>query len=153
MSDADHDVGPYHRGMEFEFIAGFGPIGTDQTATHDFWARTMGIDFEELAPGYFHTGNLGGARVFALWPLAQAAEATFGTPQWPSERPIPQAWIEFEVSSPEAVAAAADELSAAGQEILVGAHTEPWGQTTARLLSPEGLLVGISYLPSFHEGQ
>ena len=25
------------------------------------------------------------------------------------------------------------------------------GQTTARLQSPEGLLVGISYLPAFHE--
>ena len=39
---------------------------------------------------------------------------------------------------------------AAGQEVLVDAHQEPWGQTTARLLSPEGLLVGISYLPDYH---
>jgi catechol 2,3-dioxygenase-like lactoylglutathione lyase family enzyme len=137
--------------MEIEFIAGFGPIGSDEAATHDFWAGTMGIAFDEPGPGYFHATNLEGARTFALWPLAQAAEATFGTREWPSDRPIPQAWIEFEVASPQAVANAVDELSAAGQEILVGAHIEPWGQTTARLLSPEGLLVGISYLPSFHE--
>jgi catechol 2,3-dioxygenase-like lactoylglutathione lyase family enzyme len=101
-------------------------------------------------PGYFHAQTLDGAKAFALWPLDQAAEATFGSPEWPADRPVPQAWIELEVSSPEAVAATAARLRDAGQEILVDAHQEPWGQTTARLLSPEGLLVGISYLPSFH---
>lgn len=137
--------------MQYEFVAGFGPIGTDQEASHGFWADTIGIPFEELTPGYFHAGDLAGVRAFALWPLTQAAQATFGTPEWPTDRPVPQAWIEFEVASPSMVAEAAEELSAAGQEILIGAHTEPWGQTTARLLSPEGLLVGISYLPSFHD--
>jgi len=136
--------------MQIEFIAGFGPIGTDERATHDFWALTLGLSFEEPEPGYFHASGLDGVRVFALWPLMQAAQATFGTPQWPSDRPIPQAWIEVEMASPEAVAEAVNELQAAGQEILIGAHTEPWGQTTARLMSPEGLLVGISYIPSFH---
>ena len=136
--------------MEFQFIAGFGPIGTDADATHTFWASTLGIPFKELAPGYFHADGLDGAKAFALWPLDQASEATFGTPQWPIDRPVPQAWIELEVSSPEAVAHTAERLREAGQEILVDAHQEPWGQTTARLLSPEGLLVGISYLPSFH---
>ena len=67
-----------------------------------------------------------------------------------ADRPAPQAWIEFQVSSPDAVAETAARLREAGQEILVDAHLEPWGQTTARLLSPEGLLVGISYLPEFH---
>jgi hypothetical protein len=31
------------------------------------------------------------------------------------------------------------------------ARTEPWGQTVARLQSPEGAIVGISYIPLFHE--
>lgn len=136
--------------MEIEFIAGFGPIGRDETATHGFWADTIGIAFDEVGPGYFHARGLEGARTFALWPLNQAAQATFGTDEWPADRAVPQAWVEMEVSSPEAVAAAADELRSLGQEILVEAHTEPWGQTTARLMSPEGLLVGISYLPEFH---
>ena len=136
--------------MDFEFVAGFGPIGADPEATHTFWAKTLGIPLEQAAPGYFHTHDLAGTKAFALWPLSQAAEATFGTSEWPAGRPVPQAWIEFEVSSPEAVTDTAAELRAAGQEILQDAHLEPWGQTTARLLSPEGLLVGISYLPSFH---
>ena len=116
--------------------------------TPDGW---IGSRFGAM-PGldYFHADGLDGAKAFALWPLDQASEATFGTPQWPIDRPVPQAWIELEVSSPEAVAHTAERLREAGQEILVDAHQEPWGQTTARLLSPEGLLVGISYLPDYH---
>lgn len=136
--------------MNFEFVAGFGPIVTDSGTSLEFWADRFGIPVEQLSPGYFHTEALPGTRAFALWPLSQAAQATFGSPTWPDDRPIPQAWIEFEVASPEQVAAAVEELRTQGQEILVGAHEEPWGQTTARLLSPEGLLVGISYLPAFH---
>ena len=34
--------------------------------------------------------------------------------------------------------------------MLTEARTEPWGQTTARLLSPEGLLVGVTYTPWMH---
>jgi hypothetical protein len=33
-------------------------------------------------------------------PLTQAARACFGTPEWPAERPVPQASIEFEVADP-----------------------------------------------------
>jgi len=136
--------------MEIQFIAGFGPVGPDPKQMYDFWSRTLGLDFEEKAPDYHHARGLGGANVFALWPLSQAAEATFGSPEWPKDLPVPQAWIEFELASPDAVGAGAAELQQAGQRILAGPATEPWGQTTARLLSPEGLLVGLSYMPEFH---
>lgn len=36
---------------------------------------------------------------FALWPLAQVAEACFGTDQWPGDLPVPQAWIEFDAGN------------------------------------------------------
>ncbi|SFR68399.1 hypothetical protein SAMN05428970_0412 [Agromyces sp. CF514] len=137
--------------MDIAFIAGFGPIGTADSASHDFWAGALGIPFHENAPGYFHTEDVEGAKAFAIWPLSQAAEATFGTPVWPADRLRPQAWVEFDVATPAAVADAVEELRAAGHEILVGAHEEPWGQTTSRLMSPEGLLVGVSYTPWMHE--
>ena len=35
-------------------------------------------------------------------------------------------------------------------ELLRETKTEEWQQTTARLQSPEGLLVGISYTPWMH---
>ena len=95
--------------------------------------------------GYLHSGNVEGAKHFGLWPLEQAAEACFGTKEWPSNVPQPQASIEFEVDD---VAEAAKELEDRGYQLLHGARTEPWGQTVARLLSPEGLIVGLSYVPS-----
>lgn len=137
--------------MEIQFVAGFGPIGPDASQTHQFWSGVMGIDFEQIAPDYFHARGLPGTKVFGLWPLYQAAEATFGSPEWPANVPTPQAWIEFELGSAEEVAAGARELEALGQTMLTQARQEPWGQTTARLLSPEGLLVGLSYMPQFHE--
>jgi catechol 2,3-dioxygenase-like lactoylglutathione lyase family enzyme len=63
---------------------------------------------------------------------------------------VPQACVEFEVADADAVARAADELDAGGHRVLHGARREPWGQTVARLLSPEGLVIGISYTPWMH---
>jgi catechol 2,3-dioxygenase-like lactoylglutathione lyase family enzyme len=137
--------------MKIAFIAGFGPIVGDADAAHAFWRDGLGIELEEAAPGYFTNDSLEGVKAFALWPLAQAAEATFGTPDWPSDLPTPQAWLEFDLESAEAVAPALDELRAAGHRVLRGAHEEPWGQTTARVLSPEGLLIGITFTPWMHE--
>ena len=48
------------------------------------------------------------------------------------------------------MAAAADELERAGFEVVHAAREEPWGQTVARLISGEGLIVGVSYVPSMH---
>ena len=129
-------------------MAGFGPVGGGSSPA--FWRDTLGIPFTD-DDGYLHTDDLPGVKAFAMWPLEQAAQATFGTAEWPGDRPVPQAWVEFDVASAAAVADAVEELRASGHEILVGAHEEPWGQTTSRLLSPEGLLVGVTYTPWMHE--
>ena len=63
---------------------------------------------------------------------------------------VPQASIEFEVEDAEAVTSAAGELERAGYQLLHHARTEPWGQTVARLLTEDGLIVGISYAPALH---
>jgi hypothetical protein len=93
---------------------------------------------------YLSTTELDGAKHFALWPLAAAAQSCFGLDTWPSEVPVPQGWLEFDVDD---VAAATAELEARGYRVLVANRTEPWGQTVSRLLGPEGLLVGITYTP------
>lgn len=74
----------------------------------------------------------------------------FGTDEWPSERPVPQVSIEFDVADAAMVAPAAAELEQAGYELLHETRQEPWGQTVARLQSPEGAVVGISYAPLLH---
>jgi catechol 2,3-dioxygenase-like lactoylglutathione lyase family enzyme len=138
--------------MKVSFVAGFGPIVPDSAASRRFWGEGLGIGLEEAAPDYWTNDDLEGVKAFALWPLSQAAESTFGTDAWPSELPVPQAWLELDVESAEAVAAAAAELEAAGYRLLRGAHEEPWGQTTSRLQSPEGLLLGITFTPWMHKG-
>jgi catechol 2,3-dioxygenase-like lactoylglutathione lyase family enzyme len=136
--------------MKVAFVAGFGPIVRETDAAHAFWRDGLGIELEEAAPGYFTNDSLDGVKAFALWPLTQAAEATFGSAEWPADIPAPQAWLELDVESAEAVEAAVRELEAAGHRVLRGAGEEPWGQTTSRLLSPEGLLVGVTFTPWMH---
>jgi catechol 2,3-dioxygenase-like lactoylglutathione lyase family enzyme len=137
--------------VKVSFIAGFGPITRDADSAVAFWRDGLGIAFEEAAPGYFTNDDLDGVKAFAMWPLSQAAEATFGAEIWPDDLPAPQAWIEMDVESAAAVGEAIAELEASGHRVLKGAHEEPWGQTTARLLSPEGLLVGITFTPWMHD--
>ena len=136
--------------MKPSFVAGFGPIVRDADASQAFWRQGLGIQVAEIAPGYFGTDDLDGVKAFAMWPLSQAAESTFGTEAWPDDVPAPQAWIELDVESAEAVGNAAEELASAGHRVLRGATLEPWGQTTSRLLSPEGLLIGVTFTPWMH---
>jgi hypothetical protein len=55
------------------------------------------------------------------------------------------------MQSPQAVQQGIQELIDKGYEPMHEAKEEPWGQTVARLLSPEGLLIGLSYAPWMHE--
>jgi catechol 2,3-dioxygenase-like lactoylglutathione lyase family enzyme len=136
--------------MQVSFGAGFGPIVRDVAPSRAFWGAGLGIALQEADPEYWATEALPGVKVFTLWPLSQAAESCFGTSNWPEEIPAPQAWLEVDVDTVGAVAAAAAELQAAGHRLLRGVREEPWGQTTTRLLSPEGLLVGVTYTPALH---
>ena len=126
------------------FVAGFGPIVRNLRSSRKLYTETLGISFQETEGGYSHTERLDGTKAFALWPLAQAAESCFGTKRWPGRLPVPQAWLEFDVKD---VPAATEELRRQGYRLLVAARTEPWGQTVSRLLSPEGLLVGVTHTP------
>ncbi len=73
------------------FIAGFGPIVHETTASRKLYKEVLGIGFKEENDGYLHTQALQGAKTFALWPLSQAAQACFGKDSWPPETPAPQA--------------------------------------------------------------
>lgn len=133
-----------------QFIAGFGPIDRDISESRSLYVDSLGISFKEEADGYLHTVALAGAKSFALWPLSEAARSCFETKVWPSEVPVPQAWLEFEVAD---VAAATSALEARGYRMLVKNRLEPWGQTVSRFISPEGLLVGVTFTPALRESQ
>ena len=131
--------------MKVVFVAGYGPITTETKESAAFYRDSLGLSFQEEADGYFHTEDLQGVNSFALWPLAQAAQSCFGVTEWPTDLPPPTSWLEFDV---EDVAQASEELKTKGYTLLITAKKEPWGQTVTRLLSPEGILVGLTYTPS-----
>ena len=133
--------------MNVQFVTSFAPIVRDAEASRSFYGDDLGLSFEGKEGDYLFTHQLEGTKHFGLWPLSEAASACFGTTEWPAEIPVPQASIEFEVSD---VAEAASELTAKGHLFIHEARTEPWGQVTARLLSPEGLLVAVCFTPAFH---
>ena len=138
--------------MKIEFLSTLAVIAPDPPASRELYVDTLGLPLASLGDGeYYAAEGIDGCKHFAVWPLSQAAEACFGTPQWPAERPIPQVSIEFDVADEAAVGTAAQELERAGHELLHPVRTEPWGQTVARLQSLEGVIVGISYAPSLHE--
>jgi catechol 2,3-dioxygenase-like lactoylglutathione lyase family enzyme len=135
------------------FIASVAVVAADPAKSRELYVDALDLPLKAAGDGeYFYSERIDGSKHFGVWPLAQAAHACFGIEEWPPDRRVPQVSIEFEVADADAVAAAAEELKARGLELLHDARKEPWGQTVARLLSPEGSIVGISYAPSLHAG-
>jgi catechol 2,3-dioxygenase-like lactoylglutathione lyase family enzyme len=136
--------------MDVLFVSSVSVIAPDPPASRRLYVDALGLPLERMGGEYFASERIEGSKHFGVWPLTEAAQACFGSPEWPADRPVPQVSIEFELADPDAVAAGAVELEAAGWPLLHGARTEPWGQVVARILSPEGAVVGLSYAPSFH---
>ena len=136
--------------MDGVFIASTAVVASDPAQSRKLFMDALSLPLEGEGDGYYFSANIPGSKHFGVWPLSDAAEACFGTPAWPADRAVPQASIEFEVADADAVAAAGAELERAGFQLLHPARTEPWGQTVTRLLTNDGLIVGISYAPSLH---
>ena len=136
--------------MKILFVASVAVVVADPLQSRKLFIDVLGLPLVGEADGYYSSGKIAGSKHFGVWPLSQAAEACFGSREWPAGDVVPQASIEFEVESPGAVADAAAELEERGFQLLHPVREEPWGQTVARLLSIEGLIVGISFAPWFH---
>lgn len=138
--------------MEVQFITSFAVITADRPASISLYVDAIGLPLAGSDDDdYLSSEKIPGAKHFGVWPLSQAATACFGSPEWPADRTVPQASVEFEVGSEGEVAEAIAELRQRGFDVLHESRTEPWGQTVGRLQSPENLIVGISYVPSMHD--
>jgi catechol 2,3-dioxygenase-like lactoylglutathione lyase family enzyme len=136
--------------MDVQFITSVAVITADPGVSRKLYVDALGLPLTAEGDGYLHSEDIDGSKSFGVWPLTQAAQACFGTPDWPAGRPVPQASIEFEVADADTVQVAADELKQKGFTLLHDAHTEPWGQTVARLQSSDGAIIGLSYAPWMH---
>jgi catechol 2,3-dioxygenase-like lactoylglutathione lyase family enzyme len=135
--------------MQVQFIASISVIAPDPAASRRLYLDTLGLPLEQRGD-YYASERIPGSKHFGVWPLTEAAQACYGAVDWPRDVPVPQASIEFEVADADSVAEAARELEGHGYTLLHPARTEPWGQTVARMLSDEGLIVGLSFAPSLH---
>jgi catechol 2,3-dioxygenase-like lactoylglutathione lyase family enzyme len=135
--------------MEIEFIASVALITTDPPTDRKLFVEALGLPLDGTGD-YIFSGDIEGSKHFGIWPLKEAAQACFGSDEWPADLTVPQVSLEFEVESPNAVDEAAGELEQRGYELLHSARKEPWGQTVARWLSRDGGILGISYAPQLH---
>jgi catechol 2,3-dioxygenase-like lactoylglutathione lyase family enzyme len=137
--------------MNIDFLATVAVIAPDPINSRHLYVEALGLPLHGEGDGYYHSEQIAGCKSFGIWPLSQAAQACFRTDRWPAERPVPQVSIEFDVANVAEVVPAAREHEHAGYELVHGAREEPWGQTVARLQSPEGAIIGISYAPVLHD--
>jgi catechol 2,3-dioxygenase-like lactoylglutathione lyase family enzyme len=142
----------YAPGVDIQFIATLAVIAPDPQRSRELFIDALGLPLE-AGPGsdYFHSERVEGSKHFAIWPLSEAAQACFGTTEWPADRTVPQMSLEFEVRDADAVQSAAEELRQRGFTLLHDRREEPWGQTVARLQSEAGSIIGISFAPSLHD--
>src|SRR4051794_17564556 len=104
--------------MDVLFIASIAVVTADVRKSRELYVDALGLPLEAPEGGeYLHSERIGGSKHFGVWPLAEAAHACFGRDEWPAELRAPQVSIEFEVESPEAVQAAAEELAGKGFDL------------------------------------
>ncbi len=138
--------------MEIKSISGFSVITKQPDASASLYRQALGLPLERYEnTGYHFMDKFPGANHFGVWPLEMAARSCFGQDEWPASIPAPTATIDFELADAKAVALAVDEMKATGQAFVHEVKTEPWGQTVARFISPEGVLITLSYAPWLHE--
>ncbi len=137
--------------MKPAFIGSIGVITRSPQLGRKLFVDALGLDLVQPKGGDFLASQrLEGCKYFGVWPLTEAARVCFGTNRWPAGRPIPQAFVEFEVARPASVARAATELESRGYVLLHAPRTDPWGQTVVRLQTDDGIIVGVSYVPWMH---
>ena len=75
--------------MNVQFITGVAIVAEDPAASRRLFVDALGLPLDADQGGeYFHSERIGGAKHFAIWPLAQAARACFGADEWPAGRPV-----------------------------------------------------------------
>ncbi len=134
--------------MNVRFVAGFSAVVDDVAEARRFYGEKLSLPVKFDEGSDYSVVDLPGLKHFGLWTLRDAARSTFGRDEWPDHVTRPQATLELEVDD---VAAAVAELRGRGLELLQDTRLEAWGQITARLLSPEGLLIGVVYTPMLRE--
>ena len=123
-------------------FASIAEIVEDTDAAILFYRDTLGLEVESISEGYALV-RMPGVLHFGIWSRAEAAQATFGSPDAADRIPLGFT-IGFEVAE---VSDAVKHLADAGINVVQSAKTESWGQVTARFTTPGGAFCEISETP------
>ena len=137
--------------MNIEFLATVAVIAPDPMNSRSLYVEALGLPLQGEGDGYYHSEQIAGCKSFGIWPLSQAAQACFGSRPMAGGATVPQVSIEFDVPMRRLLWPRSTGTRQAGYDLLHEAREEPWGQTVARLQSPEGAIIGIAYTPVLHD--
>ena len=72
--------------MKTKSMASCAVITRDPPASRRLFVEALGLPLETSAgDDYAHSEHIEGVKHFGVWPLCQAAQACFGTRDWPKE--------------------------------------------------------------------
>lgn len=117
-------------------------IVEDVPAAAAFYRDTLGLEVEGDGPRYAVV-RLAGLSRFALWDQRAAAASLYGDAGQADRVPTGFCLVLEVDDVPDAVA----QLREQGVDLLQRARQEPWGQTTARLVSLSGSLIELCETP------
>ena len=139
-------------GVDVLFITSVAVVTADPRRSRKLYVDALGLPLQgEGDDGYYSSGSIGGSKHFGVWPLMQAAGACFGTSEWPADRVASPGFDRVRGGERRGRRRSRRGIGARGLRAPALRSTEPWGQTVARMLTEDGLIVGISFAPSLHD--
>ena len=125
-------------------VAGVAEIVDDIDAAVQFYRENLGLEVDHTSGEGYASVSISGVPHFGIWLRSKAAEILFGNPAQ-IDRVALGFTLGFEVDS---VAEAESSLREGSTHVIQGSKLEPWGQQTARFLSPSGALCEVSETPA-----
>jgi hypothetical protein len=131
--------------MDVQFITSLAVITPDPSVSRRLDVDGLGLPFTAVeGDKYRRSEDIGRSKSFGVWPLTQAAQACFGTRDWPTDRTGAPGEHRVRGRGSFHRPSRRGRVEKEGFTLLHEAHTEPWGQTVARLQSSEGAIIGVA---------
>lgn len=125
-------------------VAGVAEVVEDIESAVRFYRDDLGLEVSHEPGESYATVSISGIPHFGIWLRSRAAELVFGDSSQIERVPLGFS-IGFEVDS---VKGSEESLRSTDAAVVQGLKVEPWGQQTARFLSPSGALCEVSETPA-----
>ncbi len=134
--------------MDVQFVASFSPIVRDRAASTAFYRDGLGLVFEGDAGDYVFTHQLPGVKHFGLSRARSWRRGSGGNRDPVAPPPLP---LRHPPRTPRWLVGRVRRAATRRFRSMSARPRAAATQVTARLLSPEGLLVAVCYTPWFHD--